>query len=326
MASPRPALIIRLTHTGQYSDGRANQSPVLVPDLDVGYEHQDRKVPVYVPQGGHIDIYASSRSILSFEQGGIRKFTNAGVLRSRMFYVPESFQTSDLPPAADYPPGTHIWNTTDNQVYWSNGIGWIAGNEPTGPAGGDLNGAYPNPTVIGIQGHPVQNGVEPANGDVLVYNLATHQWEHTSLTFGGGPPVGPAGGSLAGLYPNPTLTLLGTSGSYGDAANVPVITTTSEGRVSGASTPIQIAETQHQSHDGPNIKALRTTSVFAGAGLTGGAIFRRTYFVDAKCWGSWNLWGCRKCSSLDDRRPGTSLRCRSYGHSNHRKPSYRLNR
>lgn len=44
---------------------------------------------------------------------------------------------------------------------------------------------------------------------------------------------GAAGGDLAGTYPNPTLGLVGTAGTYGDATHVPVLTTDAKGRVTG---------------------------------------------------------------------------------------------
>jgi len=199
---PKPTLFIRVTHTGVYADGRPNTSSVLLTDLDVGYENQLRKVTVYVPPGGYIDIPASSRSLLAFYEGVILKFVQAGVVTARLFLVPEDYTTGTLPTASEYPVGTYIWNTTDSQAYWSDGVSWIAGSSPTGPAGGDLAGTYPNPTVVGFNGVPIDT-TAPANGDALLYNGLTNQWEHSPIVFGGGPPIGPAGGDLGGLYPNP---------------------------------------------------------------------------------------------------------------------------
>ena len=55
------------------------------------------------------------------------------------------------------PPGTPVtgqlyYNTADNTLYWWNGTAWIAasagaGGPPTGSAGGDLAGTYPNPDI-----------------------------------------------------------------------------------------------------------------------------------------------------------------------------------
>ncbi len=131
-----------------------------------------RAGPVYVPVSGSIVLTYSDTVALSFESGNIRKFVDAGYLTAVL------------------------------------SLGGTGVTFP--PASGDLSGNYPNITVIGIQGFHIQNGIGPTNGDALLFNSLTNQWEHSPIVFGGGPPVGPAGGDLGGLYPNPGVTGLQT--------------------------------------------------------------------------------------------------------------------
>ena len=158
-----------------------------------------------------------------------------------------------------------MWQNTDGAVAWSLNVTLDT------PLGGDLTGTVDAATVVGLAG-VLLDTAPPVNGDVLIFNNVTDRWEHTSLTFGGGPPSGPAGGSLAGVYPDPSLSAVGTAGTYGSASSVPVLTTTLEGRVSGV-TPTSIAIAQSQVADlvtDLGLKADEAITISAGAGLSGG--------------------------------------------------------
>jgi len=78
---------LRITHTGFLSNGQPNTSPILLPDLDVGYEYAHRKSAVYIPVGGYIDVPLGSRVMFSAAQGPIRMLAERGMAEVSYLFI-----------------------------------------------------------------------------------------------------------------------------------------------------------------------------------------------------------------------------------------------
>jgi hypothetical protein len=116
----------------------------------------------------------------------------------------------------------------------------------TATAGGDLVGNYPSPTLAAIT--TAQSNVGSVTSIPVISVDA--KGRVTGLTTALNSASGPAGGDLAGTFPNPTLASITSSQTVGSSTQVPIITVDTKGRVTnltsvtvsggGGGTPIPI--------------------------------------------------------------------------------------
>ncbi|MBT6120090.1 hypothetical protein HOH45_01330, partial [bacterium] len=102
---------------------------------------------------------------------------------------------------------------------------------PTGNAGGDFSGTYPNPSLNPVG---VADGTYGSHNysSVITVDLQGRVTSASNTLISDVTPAGPAGGDLAGTYPNPILAPSGvTEGTYGASNLTPVFTVDQGGRV-----------------------------------------------------------------------------------------------
>lgn len=111
---------------------------------------------------------------------------------------------------------------TNGQVLtWDNlASEWLpaapTGGAPSGAAGGDLGGNYPNPSVAALQGNAV-SAVGPNHYNVLTWNISTSQWEPTNRDVGPANAVymSTTGSDTTGRHGDPSRPFLTLQGALG---------------------------------------------------------------------------------------------------------------
>jgi hypothetical protein len=87
------------------------------------------------------------------------------------------------------------------ELWWDSDAPTPAAGGPTGPAGGDLSGSYPNPTVVGAAGSFAVSGSVIVQGICRVGGGAIDLWNDGSIYFAG-QTVSVSGSSGALRTPN----------------------------------------------------------------------------------------------------------------------------
>jgi hypothetical protein len=158
--------------------------------------------------------------------------------------------------------GNNAVSATLTIKYNVSGSGGVPGVPPTGPAFGDLSGNYPDPIVVGLQGHAISSS-SPLTGNLLEWTGS--DWTPSSLNLAGGSNY------VTGALPSANQAAQTMGGAVGGTTAASTINLTGNASITGSlPTTNQVAQSLTLTGDvtGSGTTAGTTTTVAKIQGVT----------------------------------------------------------